>query len=95
TYVGRPGGKNALNVAISRAKDKMIILKSLNASDVSVLTGNEDVYIFKKWLEFLELDPKSKQEFVSNDYLVQFQNQILILLHLYLPCFELNNHLKQ
>ncbi|WP_427909881.1 DEAD/DEAH box helicase [Mycoplasmopsis bovis] len=71
TYVGRPGGKNALNVAISRAKDKMIILKSLNASDVSVLTGNEDVYIFKKWLEFLELDPKSKQEFVSNDYLVQ------------------------
>lgn len=76
TYVGRPGGKNALNVAISRAKDKMIVLKSLNSSDVSVLTGNEDVYVFKKWLEFLELDSKEKQEFVSNDNFAQSELNI-------------------
>ncbi|MCE6061736.1 DNA2/NAM7 family helicase [Mycoplasmopsis agalactiae] len=76
TYVGHPGGKNALNVAISRAKDKMIVLKSLNSSDVSVLTGNEDVYVFKKWLEFLELDSKEKQEFVSNDNFAQSELNI-------------------
>lgn len=38
----------------------MIVFKSFNFSDVSVLIGNEDVYVFKKWLEFLELDFKEK-----------------------------------
>lgn len=59
-YVGCFGGKNVLNVVILRVKDKMIVFKSFNFSDVSVLIGNEDVYVFKKWLEFLELDFKEK-----------------------------------
>ncbi|MBZ4218428.1 AAA domain-containing protein [Mycoplasma tauri] len=67
TYVGRPGGMNALNVAISRAKDKMIVIKSLKADDLAILSGNEDAIIFKKWLQFLELSNKEKQEFLSID----------------------------
>jgi superfamily I DNA and/or RNA helicase len=48
TYVGRPGGKNALNVAITRAKSKLIILKSLVSTDVKITnTDNADLQIFK------------------------------------------------
>ncbi|TQC51413.1 ATP-binding protein [Mycoplasmopsis mucosicanis] len=66
TYVGRPGGKNALNVAISRAKDKMIVIKSLKANDVKTTTANEDMYAFKKWLEFLELSDDQRKEFITH-----------------------------
>ncbi|WP_027120601.1 AAA domain-containing protein [Mycoplasmopsis lipofaciens] len=65
TYVGRPGGMNALNVAISRAKDKMIVIKSLKSQDLTILTNNEDALIFKRWLEFLELNSKDKQNFLT------------------------------
>ncbi|VEU75806.1 putative DNA helicase [Mycoplasmopsis maculosa] len=65
TYVGRPGGKNALNVAISRAKDKMIVVKSIKSSDIYTET-NEELKIFKKWLEFLEL-PESEQKVYSKN----------------------------
>ncbi|QSF13788.1 DEAD/DEAH box helicase [Mycoplasma sp. Mirounga ES2805-ORL] len=65
TYVGRPGGKNALNVAISRAKDKMIVVKSLKAEDLTINTSNDDSLIFKKWLKFLELDKNDKQNFLN------------------------------
>ncbi|EGV00325.1 ATP-binding protein [Mycoplasmopsis columbina SF7] len=66
TYVGRSGGKNALNVAISRAKDKMIVIKSLKSNDI-VLSSfeNEDVYTFKKWLEFLELSEEEKKSYLT------------------------------
>ncbi|QBF34960.1 ATP-binding protein [Mycoplasmopsis phocirhinis] len=70
TYVGRPGGRNALNVAISRAKEKMIVIKSLHSSDVNIngLNGiNEDMETFKKWLEFLELSDQERKEFLSID----------------------------
>ncbi|WP_029513571.1 AAA domain-containing protein [Mycoplasmopsis primatum] len=65
TYVGRTGGKNALNVAISRAKDKMIVVKSLYAKDLTILTDNEDAITFKRWLEFLELNNKEKLDFLN------------------------------
>ncbi|QJR43300.1 ATP-binding protein [Mycoplasma miroungigenitalium] len=67
TYVGRPGGKNSLNVAISRAKEKMIVIKSLHSSDINVTFDNDDVYTFKKWLEFLELSDAERKEFLSID----------------------------
>ncbi|WP_027334728.1 DEAD/DEAH box helicase [Mycoplasmopsis felifaucium] len=67
TYVGRPGGMNALNVAVSRAKDKMIVIKSINAEDVNVLTNNEDAIIFKRWLEFLELSDADRKNFLAHN----------------------------
>jgi superfamily I DNA and/or RNA helicase len=48
SYVAKPGGKNALNVAISRAKDKMIIIKSIRAEDINNPSGSEDIQIFKE-----------------------------------------------
>lgn len=48
TYVAKPEGKNALNVAISRAKDKMIVYKSISSDDVQASVKNESIGIFKE-----------------------------------------------
>jgi superfamily I DNA and/or RNA helicase len=47
TYVARQGGKNALNVAISRAKDKMIVIKSVTYQNIKS-ANSEDFAVFKK-----------------------------------------------
>lgn len=64
TYVGRPGGMNALNVSISRAKDKMIVIKSLKSNDLIINTDNDDTKLFKNWLRFLELNYSEKQNYL-------------------------------
>ncbi|KKB26832.1 ATP-binding protein [Mycoplasmopsis meleagridis] len=66
TYVGRSGGKNALNVAISRAKEKLIVIKSIKANEI-ILNENtgEDIIIFKKWLEFLELSDEERKNYIQ------------------------------
>ncbi|TDV23049.1 superfamily I DNA and/or RNA helicase [Mycoplasmopsis mustelae] len=62
-YVSRSGGKNALNVAISRAKEKMIVIKTIKASEVQIQPNStEDLMLFKKWLSFLELDDEQRRE---------------------------------
>ncbi|MHA3838973.1 AAA domain-containing protein [Mycoplasma sp. HF14] len=69
TYVCRPGGKNALNVAISRAKDKMIVIKTIKSSDiVSQYEMSEDMRIFKKWLEFLERTPEERLKMLKKSF---------------------------
>lgn len=68
TYVGRTGGKNALNVAISRAKEKMIVVKSLYDIDVDTTTSSSvDLKMFKEWLRFLELNDKQKKEYITDE----------------------------
>ena len=54
TYVGRPQGRYALNVAISRAIKKIIIFKSIYGSEVSITNQNESLTTFKKWLSYLD-----------------------------------------
>jgi len=39
TYVVREGGRNALNVSVSRAKNKMIVVKSVNANNLGNGSG--------------------------------------------------------
>ncbi|AJC50063.1 ABC transporter ATP-binding protein [Mycoplasma flocculare] len=60
TYIARKGGKNALNVATSRARQKMIICKSLNADEIQNASNSEDLEIFKEWINFLDLDIQSQ-----------------------------------
>ncbi|MDE6289507.1 MAG: DUF4011 domain-containing protein [Ureaplasma sp.] len=49
------GGMNRLNVAITRAKQKMIIVKSLYGSDIKVSNqDNENAVIFKKFIEYAD-----------------------------------------
>ncbi|WP_051600000.1 DEAD/DEAH box helicase [Mycoplasma elephantis] len=65
TYIGRDSGKHALNVAISRAKDKMIIVKSIKADDITNTINNSDARIFKYWLRFLELSKNEKDNYID------------------------------
>ncbi|OYD26776.1 superfamily I DNA and/or RNA helicase [Mycoplasma testudineum] len=64
TYVARKGGKNALNVAISRAQKKMIIVKSLYSNDLK--KGDSiDYLVFRSWLNFLDLKDSEKISYSS------------------------------
>ncbi len=66
TYIARPEGRNALNVAVSRAKEKMIIFKSLKANQVEKSQKNKSINTFKSWLEYLELSSEErKNNFIS------------------------------
>lgn len=74
TYVGRPGGKNALNVAITRAKDKMIIIKSINSRDIKNSMNNPDAKVFREWLKFLEASAKDRRNYIQYNDDVQKTN---------------------
>ncbi|MBN4084336.1 AAA domain-containing protein [Mycoplasma sp. CSL10166] len=67
TYICRENGKNALNVAVSRAKTKMIVVKTINSRDIQ-LTQNStsDLILFKNWLEFLESGSSGRRTFLKN-----------------------------
>lgn len=65
TYVCRPEGRNALNVAITRAKEKFIVLKSIKSTDVVPTENNQSLLTFKNWLEFLELPEHEKVNYSS------------------------------
>ncbi len=65
SYVAKSGGKNALNVAISRAKDKMIIIKSIKADDINNPSGSDDIATFKLWLEFLDFSDEKKKNYIK------------------------------
>ncbi|WP_051619123.1 AAA domain-containing protein [[Mycoplasma] collis] len=65
TYVCRRGGENALNVAISRAKSKIIVIKSIEADSVNTINESNDFRTFKNWLSFLELTNSEKLNYLS------------------------------
>ncbi|QZE12318.1 ATP-binding protein [Mycoplasma sp. Ms02] len=65
TYVGRQGGMNALNVAISRAKEKMIVIKTIKSSDILNYHNSPDTAIFREWLKFLELTNAERRSLLS------------------------------
>ncbi len=65
TYIARQGGRNALNVAISRAKEKMMVVKSVTSETVKV-GKSQDFLTFKKWLEFLDLNDVMKTAYSNS-----------------------------
>jgi len=66
TYVARQGGKNALNVAVSRAKDKMIVIKSVSYQTIKN-ANSADFVVFKNWLEFLDMNSDDQKNFAQTD----------------------------
>lgn len=72
TYVARKGGKNALNVAISRAKEKVFVVKSIYAEDIEITERSTvDMITFKEWLKFLDLSIEEQKNYLDKveDYL--------------------------
>ncbi|WP_339030577.1 AAA domain-containing protein [Spiroplasma endosymbiont of Cantharis nigra] len=50
--IGQNGGERRLNVAISRAKEKMIVIKSINSNIIT--TKHPSSTLFKEFLEYVE-----------------------------------------
>lgn len=48
------GGANRLNVAITRAKDKMIVVKSLFAKDMNINSNNQNAVVFRAFIEYCD-----------------------------------------
>ncbi|TNK83877.1 ATP-binding protein [Mycoplasmopsis pullorum] len=68
TYIGTKGGRNALNVAITRAKDKMVVVKSLKADELLIDNSSSlNLLTFKKWLEFLDLSAEEQKSYTTID----------------------------
>ena len=65
--INRDGGRNRLNVAITRARKKMIIFKSFKAEDIpaqKVLSG--DALVFINWIRYLDnFSSKESQELIT------------------------------
>ncbi len=65
TYVARSEGRNSLNVAISRAKSKMIVFKSIASEDVKIIPNKPSIETFREWLKYLELTPEDRKNYLS------------------------------
>ncbi|WP_369021545.1 DEAD/DEAH box helicase [Mycoplasmopsis synoviae] len=65
TRLGQKNGRFALNVSISRAKEKMIVYKSIYASEVTA-NENEDLKLFREWLNYLDLAEDQKLVYVKS-----------------------------
>ncbi|VEU76541.1 DEAD/DEAH box helicase [Mycoplasmopsis columboralis] len=69
TYIAKQGGRNALNVAISRAKEKLIVIKTIKSEEVTILpNSSDDLIIFKKWLQFLESSPEKRLNLLNESF---------------------------
>ena len=73
-WLNNRGGENRLNVAISRAKKKILIVKSFDPSDLQVEeTKNEGPRILKKYLQYADAVSAGDRE-LANTILHSFGN---------------------
>ncbi|MGL4952165.1 MAG: AAA domain-containing protein, partial [Mycoplasma sp.] len=77
--LSQQNGSNRLNVAITRAKEQMIIVKSLDSKDVKS-SDNQNNNIFKYFLNYVEdisnLDAKKNKQSSSLTFENSFENDI-------------------
>ena len=78
-----PRGSNYLNVAITRAKSKMIIFKSIKSEDIVGDPLNKDLTIFTDWIKYLDTkakiiakSKKDKSIILENKPLTNFKKDI-------------------
>ncbi|WP_434336881.1 DEAD/DEAH box helicase [Mesomycoplasma conjunctivae] len=78
TYVARKGGRNALNVATSRAKKKMIICKSISSSDITTSNISKDLQVFKDWIDFLDLSEYEQTRYAKKPFHLENDDHLII-----------------
>ncbi|MDK2819873.1 MAG: ATP-binding protein, partial [Mycoplasmataceae bacterium] len=79
------GGKNRLNVAVTRAKKKMIIVKSFKADDMSVSPTNLNAQFFKEFIKHCDdvyRNVESEKKWLSFD--TKFENDVHTTLENYI-----------
>ena len=93
TIFAKRGGQNALNVATSRARSQLVVIKSITQYDLSLIDAPHDLQIFAKYLQFLEQSPVQRQ-------LYRYQQQSISPLNLIDPAIiyplksQIKDHLK-
>lgn len=65
SYIGRKSGRHSLNVAITRAIDKMIVVKSIKAQDIKLNQDSDDLQTFRNWIRFLDMSEVEKYQYVE------------------------------
>ena len=77
--------KEKINVAITRSKLRMHVLKSIPSSEIS--RNNEDYRVFADWLEFIEIKNSEPDNIIEhkNMFRSQFEEDYFNLLHDLLP----------
>lgn len=69
--LSQSGGENRLNVAITRAKKKIYIIKSVEASMFKVNNSNRGALLFKSYLQYVEY---LNNDVETNDFLCKLSN---------------------
>ncbi|MDC8921526.1 DEAD/DEAH box helicase [Metamycoplasma hyosynoviae] len=95
TYIGSRKGRNALNVAITRAKDKMIIIKSIKNTEID--PKNDNLLTFKKWLNYIQLSSekqKSYTEVLINESSKMKKSQFIFEINMWLNEQPFANDIK-
>lgn len=57
--LNKPGGERRLNVAVTRAREKVVIIASIKAADIDAETKAEGVQTLRNYLEYAEKGPSS------------------------------------
>lgn len=80
------GGINRLNVAITRAKEKMIIVKSISAADMNINHNNHNALVLRSFFEYCDKIAENKNthstsnsqsNFVDSIFKVEIGNWLL------------------
>lgn len=80
------GGKNRLNVALTRAKQKMIIIKSFSYKQLPEVMNNENAQCFRDFIEFCDLYSQNYHTKIiqatnfDNEFVKDLYNQLLVAL---------------
>jgi hypothetical protein len=76
-------GENRLNVAITRAKKKIIIVKSFMGSDLSINESNNGPRFFKKYLQYADMLNEDNIEGANNilSSLVENSDKSIVVAH--------------
>ncbi len=64
-HLSKSGGMNRLNVAITRSKEQMIVIKSLKAKQLSINHDNLDTKAFYNFVNYLDNIDKYYESFVN------------------------------
>ena len=56
--LNKPGGERRLNVAVTRAREKVVLITSIKASDIDPDTKALGVQTLRNYLDYAEQDPK-------------------------------------
>ncbi len=70
------GGINRLNVAITRAKEKMIIVKSISAADMNINHNNPNALVLKSFFEYCDKIAENKASHSTGNTQINFVDSI-------------------